>query len=118
VGITGDTSTTAAVTDSGAVQDSNVDTIEDAQLALTESAEAVEDDDTIHVFSLATGHMYERLVRSAPDVVCAVLMCSMRRVFTAHCSWSDLCSAVLVRWFACRFLFSTCATDNAVRNSC
>jgi hypothetical protein len=65
VGVTGDTSTTAAVTDSGAAQDSNVDTIEDAQLALADAAETVEDDDTIHVFSLATGHMYERLVRTA-----------------------------------------------------
>jgi hypothetical protein len=65
VGITGDTSTTATVTDSSVAQDSNVDTVDDTQLALTESAETVEDDDTIHVFSLATGHMYERLVRTA-----------------------------------------------------
>jgi hypothetical protein len=90
VGITGDTATTTTTTDSGAVQDSNVDTIEDAQLALTESSETVEDDDTIHVFSLATGHMYERLVRTAPDVFCAVLTCSMQRVFNARRNWSDL----------------------------
>jgi hypothetical protein len=90
VGTTGDTSTTTTTTDSSAAQDSNVDPIEDAQLALTESAETVEDDDTIHVFSLATGHMYERLVRTAPDNFGAILTCSMQRVFNARRNWSDL----------------------------
>jgi hypothetical protein len=90
VGITGDTSTTTTTTDSITAQDSNVDTTDDTQLAVTESAEAVEDDDTIHVFSLATGHMYERLVRTAPDIFGAVLTCSMQRVFSARRNWSHL----------------------------
>jgi hypothetical protein len=54
-----------------------------------EEGEEDEEDDTIHVFSLATGHMYERLVSDENDCIPRISGCEW--FFVVQPFYSDAC---------------------------